>query len=409
MSTIFDNIVDGEVVLPVGEIEGPFTITKPCRIKGNNTTIWARTAPVLVIDTPGVTLENIRVEVTEGYESNIALLSTTGDTVVQNCEVFGRTKGFDQEDKNFDIPRMIKLGDFSANEENIFQIQVFVSNATIIKSDICGLEFSPLNLSLGYNTITIKTDKLKDKSCIYGEIIFKSDFNRRTYISGKASSNITQCIKNKSVYKAKEGLVMQTAVCAPPLSRETQSTIFSAPTSVHAGGFVDLKKGQRISINQTLGNNAKIMFNYSCMTRMEIDPYIFLLNSDGKTNSDESLVFFGNKQSIDGAVKYNEMDTSFEIDFSKVDPLIQKIDVTYSIYGDNPNNNFSKVKEPILHIYSNNVEKMRYKINDLLTETTVVAVEFYRYNSEWKINAIGSGYRNGLKQLCESFGILVIS
>lgn len=409
MSTIFDKIVDGEVILPVGEIEGPFTITKPCRVTGNNTTIWARSTPVLTISCPGVTLQNVRVEVTEGNDNNVALLSSTRDTVTQNCEVFGKTSGFGAEDNTFDIPRMLKLGEFAANEENTFAIEVFVSNPTKIKNEISGLTFTPDTLNAGYNRIVIKTDKLKDKTCIYGEIVFRSDFNRRTYINGKAVNDKTKHVQNKSVYSAKRGL-SSSPIKIAPVPTAAVSSIISAPSMPRPDGLVELMRGQRAPIGQALGNNAKILFDYNCsVSDMEIDPYVFLLDANGKTLNDESLVFFGNIQSPDGSVKYNDLDASFEIDFSKVSPAIKRIEVTYAIYGDNPSNNFSKVHDPVIRILSKGTEKFRYKVTDLLTETTIVAVEFYRFNSEWKINTIGSGYRNGLKRLCESFGLVILS
>jgi tellurite resistance protein TerA len=40
-------------------------------------------------------------------------------------------------------------------------------------------------------------------------------------------------------------------------------------------------------------------------------------------------------------------------------------------------------------------------------ETAIVVGELYRYNNDWKFNAIGSGYSGGLSSLCNSFGIEV--
>ena len=37
-------------------------------------------------------------------------------------------------------------------------------------------------------------------------------------------------------------------------------------------------------------------------------------------------------------------------------------------------------------------------------ETAVVVGEIYRYNGEWKFNAVGAGFKNGLNFLCKEFG-----
>lgn len=45
--------------------------------------------------------------------------------------------------------------------------------------------------------------------------------------------------------------------------------------------------------------------------------------------------------------------------------------------------------------------------NDLSKETAIVVGELYRYNEEWKFNAIGSGFYGGLAALCTNYGLVV--
>ena len=45
--------------------------------------------------------------------------------------------------------------------------------------------------------------------------------------------------------------------------------------------------------------------------------------------------------------------------------------------------------------------------NPTIIETAVVVGELYRYNGEWKFNAIGSGFQGGLAALCGHYGIEV--
>ena len=40
-------------------------------------------------------------------------------------------------------------------------------------------------------------------------------------------------------------------------------------------------------------------------------------------------------------------------------------------------------------------------------EKTVVALEFYRYKGDWKVQFVGAGYHSGLRTLCESYGVEV--
>jgi tellurium resistance protein TerD len=40
-------------------------------------------------------------------------------------------------------------------------------------------------------------------------------------------------------------------------------------------------------------------------------------------------------------------------------------------------------------------------------ETAVVVGELYKINGEWKLNAIGAGYNNGLEGLVKDYGLEV--
>ena len=51
----------GTAVLPSGECEGPVYITKPLRLVGNNTTIWAKRGSVIEITARGSAIEGLRV------------------------------------------------------------------------------------------------------------------------------------------------------------------------------------------------------------------------------------------------------------------------------------------------------------------------------------------------------------
>ena len=55
---------------------------------------------------------------------------------------------------------------------------------------------------------------------------------------------------------------------------------------------------------------------------------------------------------------------------------------------------------------ANGTELIRYDLGeDFSIETAVVVAELYRYNGEWKFNAIGSGFQGGLAALCGHYGI----
>ena len=122
-----------------------------------------------------------------------------------------------------------------------------------------------------------------------------------------------------------------------------------------------------------------------------------------------SFKFFGNLISqnggaavVDGA-EYPE--AAFQL--PKLFQDIQKIAVCFSAYGDNPDFDFSQVEKPVLQIFHKEEQIAWMDLQNLKSERTLVAAEIYRYQNTWKFRAVSAGYRDGLEQLCQRFGIEV--
>ena len=72
------------------------------------------------------------------------------------------------------------------------------------------------------------------------------------------------------------------------------------------------------------------------------------------------------------------------------------------------NQNFGQVSNAYVRVLNeaSGEEIIRYDLGeDFSVETAVVVGELYRNNADWKFNAIGSGYQNGLAGLCKDFGL----
>lgn len=402
---IIDSAKAGSTVhLPMGEFEGPFRIDKPCNVIGTSTTLWTKRETVISIESNNVTVENLRIEVTQkdvNENEYVCLISKFKDTKFKNVEIVGNVIGIPKEEGNCEFPKVLNLGKFPALTVSKFKFEVYFPNSVSVESTIDGIIISPHNLNAGFNQLTVEAEKLKDKTYIYGEILFKSIFLRRMYLNGSVESNLKSYSDNQILYKLKN----KNSVQRPNIVYEPSVVVpISSDSNV-----VILKKGQRTAIKNILKSKIQIVFGFSNLVKpMEIDPYVFLLNHEGKAKNDEDLVFFGNAQYK--GVKYveKENDKIVELDLEKVSDTIKTVAVAYSIYGDNPSNNFSKIISPAVRIISEGKEKFRFLPEDLLVETTIVALEFYRYKDEWKLNTVGSGYRDGLKKLCESYGLTVI-
>ena len=81
--------------------------------------------------------------------------------------------------------------------------------------------------------------------------------------------------------------------------------------------------------------------------------------------------------------------------------------IAYSVYAGDRSKNFSRVRAPRISISADGRERIAFVMDGLADETTVVAVEIYRYKGEWKLSAVGSGYRDGMARMCNRYGIEV--
>lgn len=393
----------GEAVqLPAGEFEGPVIINKPLRLIGKNTTIWAKEGAVLEISCGGVSLEGLRVEITEGASCDIAV-SAKFPVSVKDVEILGGVNGFGREDGAFDVPRTILLGDIKSESENTFLLEVNVPDRTEIVCGIREVKISPKQLNAGRNTINITVSDCSPGTLLYGELMFRSMFARRVYITGRSIPTAAP-VQNKLLYTAPERIGTDAAAAVPPPATDVISLMRRGGTRTEN---LEMKRGQRVAVADYMGSVFSVWFSCEKKRKVDVDPYVFLLDKSGKALGDSSLIFFGNEVSDNGEVQYFPNDGHIEIDLSKADVRVEKIVLAYAVYAADTINNFSAVGSPRLSLRTD-TEHLSFSMDGLSSEAAVVAIELYLYKGEWKISAVGAGYNNGMAKLCNSFGIDVV-
>ena len=196
------------------------------------------------------------------------------------------------------------------------------------------------------------------------------------------------------------------------------------------GGFImpiNLQKGQKVSLTKGNPGLKNIMIGlgwdvnrYDGGADFDLDAAVFMLGENGKTPTSDEFIFYGNLVHKSGAIEHmgdnltgegDGDDEQIKVDLTKVPDNIQKMDFTVTIYdADKRHHNFGQVDNAYIRIVDENTneELIRYDLGeDFSIETAVVVGEIYRYNGEWKFNAIGSGFQGGLAALCGNFGIEV--
>lgn len=391
--------------LPTGEFEGPVLINKPLRLIGKNTTIWAKNGAVLDINSNGVILEDLRVEITEGNTCDTAV-SASVLTAVKNVEILGSVRGFGSEDGFFDVPRAIELGEFLCDSENSFLLEVNVPEKTEVVCNMREVTLSPRVLNAGRNTITLTVSDCAAGTLLYGEILFKSMFTRRIYLTGKPRSTAKPA-QNKLIYSAPQRsqptASAQPTQPAQPSMTATDVISLAQPQQTELGNLT-MTRGQRVAVSKYVGSRFSIHFSCEKQRSVDIDPYVFLLDKDSRALGDSSLIFFGNELSDNGEARYCPGDGHIEIDLSKADFRIERIVLAYAVYAADKINNFSSVKNPRISLRTES-ERISYIMDGLSSEAAVVAMELYLYKGEWKISAVGAGYNDGMARLCNSYGI----
>ncbi len=190
---------------------------------------------------------------------------------------------------------------------------------------------------------------------------------------------------------------------------------------------INLVKGQKIDLTKTNPGLTKIIIGlgwdtnkYSGGSDFDLDASAFLLGENGKALRDEDFIFYNNLKGRNDCLIHTGDNRTGEgegddeqliMDFSKVPPEIHKIAITVTIHdAEARRQNFGQVSNAFVRVVNSetNEEILRYDLaEEFSVETAIVVCEIYRYNGEWKFNAVGSGFQGGLRALCNNFGLQV--
>lgn len=190
---------------------------------------------------------------------------------------------------------------------------------------------------------------------------------------------------------------------------------------------INLVKGQKLDLTKGNSGLTKVTFGlgwdinrYDGNASFDLDVSAFLTDSTGKVTQESDFVFYGQPQHPSGAIIYsgdnqtgigNGDDETMVVDLAKIPSNIEKISFAATIYdGETRLQNFGMVDNSYIRGYDTNTneELFKYELNeDFSLETGIIAGELYRRNGEWKFNAVGSGYNDGLATIARNFGLNV--
>ena len=141
---------------------------------------------------------------------------------------------------------------------------------------------------------------------------------------------------------------------------------------------------------------------------IDIDAYAFLLNANEKVRKESDLVFFGNTSSEKAVCLGTERKIpAIDIEPNRIPRDVAKVTICFSVYDDHSGKNLSSVKKPCIQVFDKTKELFWVPFGTIEPIRTIVAVQFYRRNGEWRMNAVANGYNAPLSRLCQSYGLTV--
>lgn len=413
----------GRIELPKGELEGNFIVRKSCKINGNGSLLWSNSGPVLVVDAENVQLDNLKIELTNSNlppEQYISVFCRSDDTVFTNVEVNGAILGIKDEEQFWGLPRIIDIGTFEAEKEHAYIMEIYSPVDAEISCNFHDVSLSAQVLTQGYNTITVNIGKIRNGSVLYGNIVIKSAVERCIILCGTAGNENTfadgemlYTVDREAPVRYAEMLknldYVQLATMPEPeletVEPETEE-IDEEPAESNEENVL-IAPGKRLPIAP---KQYKIELTGEQKIKMDIDAYLFMLNSGGKVSADKRMIFFGNDHSDCGSVTYlNAPDKRvMYVDFRRIPADVSMMVLLFSIYGNNPDHTFDKLSNGDISILCENGVHMHLPLADNINKRTLLAVAFERTEGIWEMIPSGKGIGLPLEEICRGYGVTVV-
>jgi tellurite resistance protein TerA len=175
-------------------------------------------------------------------------------------------------------------------------------------------------------------------------------------------------------------------------------------------------KGQKADVTKNnfsaIIKNVSVCAGWNVPNGLDVDMHAFLIGVNGLTAAEDHFIHRNQTNANGGAVQYKPMTmqghrVQFDVDFSKIQNSIEKIIFSLSITSTHANQPALSVISSayISVIFNKEVELLRFPITQQFTdEKAIVMCELYRYNGEWKFNAVSSGFFGGLSEICTKYG-----
>lgn len=143
----------------------------------------------------------------------------------------------------------------------------------------------------------------------------------------------------------------------------------------------------------------------------DVDLFLVMVDSNGRVSSNEALVFYNQRQYLDGAVEYvgrksagaGAQEHSATISLSRIPHSVQRIAIAASL--DSSDQVLGQLRDLRLIIKSTSGVSFEVPASDLSSENVAVMGEIYRRSDGWKIRSVSQGWTGGLESFLAEHGV----
>jgi hypothetical protein len=152
---------NGMIEIPPGEFQGSWIISRPVQLIGSglSTVLWKEKGPVLKIQSSGVKLAGLSLEVSEEIETTTLEVDSRVQPMpqFQQVRVLGKISGLPDWD-SWNFPRVIDLGKIRGRSPLVRTIGLPITSAISIRSTMAGLTAEVTQSSLGQRALRLVVD-----------------------------------------------------------------------------------------------------------------------------------------------------------------------------------------------------------------------------------------------------------
>jgi len=169
---------------------------------------------------------------------------------------------------------------------------------------------------------------------------------------------------------------------------------------------MQLIRGQKLKLSDVLNNPLSFSLATTPPSNLNLDIALFGLDSQGKLSDEAYMIFYNQPQSPCGSLKLSQntgQQVSFDVNLATLPPQIERLVLTLTIDG---HQTMAQLPAMAINLQSQQQKVVSFPIDGSMfqQEKALMALELYKKDNIWRMNAVGQGFNGGLAALIKHFG-----